>query len=184
MQRLSSMTFMNPMTKKTSLSKSLATLKTLGKPDEVRKQTTPQNRKIETVADLKPPKKVDGRKNNGGHHNGGRKPGGTAMQKRLRKQLLEDHFGEEVEVRVKDRKTGVEKIVMKPRAVVIMERLYMIGMGLVEGDSAAIDKWLNRALGKAPQPLVGDEEEDPVQVDLGIGRIIDKAYGDTDSDED
>lgn len=109
----------------------------------------------------------------------GQQPGGTAEHKRINKQLLAQHFGEEVPVRLIDAKTGKEVVKMKPRVIVQIERLFQASQHK-DGtfDPNAIDKWLNRALGKAPQPLVGDEDEDAIQVDLGAERILRKLYGD------
>ena len=121
---------------------------------------------------------------NGGARDGaGRKAGGTSLQRRLNKTLLVDHFGEEVDVKVKDPKTGEEHIIKKPRLIIQIERLFAAGVQGGVIDAGAVDKWLNRAVGKAPQPLIGDEDEDPIQVDLGVDRLLGKAYGDSAEDE-
>ena len=46
-----------------------------------------------------------------------------------------------------------------------------------KGDIGAIKELLDRAFGKPMQPIVGDDEEPPIQIDLNIGRILDGAYG-------
>lgn len=155
------------------------------------KLTKPENEKLKrTPYGQKPnpkakgggsyiPKGVGFGKRNGS----GRKTGGTFQQKRLNKRSINEHYNEEVDVKVKDPLNGKEKIIKKPRILVQLERLYRASTR-PDGsfDVSAIDKWLNRALGKAPQPLIGDEEEDPIKVDLGIERILGKAYG-RDKDE-
>lgn len=120
--------------------------------------------------------------NGGARPGSGRTPGGTAMQKRLIKKILADHYDEQVELKVKDPKSGKEVIIKKPRALAVMEKLYEVGMA-GSGNDAALDRWLNRALGKPPQPLVGDEDEVPVAIDLGVDRMLDKAYGDDDAEQ-
>lgn len=115
----------------------------------------------------------------GAREGSGRQPGGTESQRRLRKQMTNEHFGEQVDIQVKDPKTGKIHTVKKSRILVQLERLYLAGYNSGKLNADAIDKWLNRALGKAPQPIIGDEEEDPVQVDHGMERILGKAYGDS-----
>lgn len=124
---------------------------------------------------------VQPKKNGGARPGSGRKPGGTALQKRIVKQVLAAHYDEEVEIEVKDAKTGKTVKVKKPRALAVMEKLYQVGMAGA-GNDAALDRWLNRALGKPPQPLIGDEDEAPVAIDLGVDRMLDKAYGEDDDE--
>lgn len=128
-------------------------------------------------------KKAPGTGTWGGAREGsGREPGGTQLQKRIHKQLIEKHVEEEAEVTVTDKKTGVTVVVKKPRILIAMEKLFALGTR-GQGDAAALDKWLNRAVGKAVQPIVGDEDEPPVQVDLGIGHILAKVYGNNPTDK-
>jgi len=164
-----------------SLKEQIASLKPAGIPKPVSKPP-PENQKINSGKELNPPPKEDGRKHNKGVPGAaGRKPGGTAMQRRLLKQAMQEHFEEEVNVKVKDPKTGKEKVIKKPRVLVVLQTLFQIGVE--SKNEHALDKWLNRAVGKAPQPLIGDEEEDPIRVDLGIDRILKKAYGNNTDDE-
>ena len=111
----------------------------------------------------------------------GRRPGGEALRRRSLKELVNDHFSEEVEVKILDKKTGKEVIVKKPRTVVMIEQLYQTA--LKNHDTAAMERWLNRALGKAVQPISGDDDEPPVRVDIGIEKILGSAYGDDDASE-
>lgn len=50
----------------------------------------------------------------------------------------------------------------------------------LSGDSRAFDTIFNRVDGKAPQPIIGDAEEDAVRIEMteGMKRIVQKAYGD------
>lgn len=113
-------------------------------------------------------------------HAGGRPPGGQALARRSLRAILANHYAEEVEIELIDQKTSKLVKIKKPRVLAMMDKLYEIG---IAGNDTAIDRWLNRALGKAPQPLIGDEEEDPIKIDLGVGRILSKAYG-TDTDDE
>lgn len=108
----------------------------------------------------------------------GRPPSGAVLERRTRKAQVNSHFGEEVEVEMLDPKTGKMVRVKKPRIVVQIERLYLASRNK-DGtyNVQAIKDWLDRALGKAPQPHIGDEEEDPIQHQLGADRIIEGAYG-------
>ena len=114
---------------------------------------------------------------NGGVRPGsGRPEGSLAFGRRINKQLIDAHINEEFEVRVTDSKTGRKVTATKPRFIVVLEKLYEIGMR-GDGDANALDKWLNRAIGKPVQPIVGEEEEPPVQIDLGMERILNLVYG-------
>ena len=138
--------------------------------------TKSENIKIEKEKETIP--KIDRRKFNHPGPGSGRKPGGTALQTRLLKELMKDHCNEEIEVTMMDKKTGKIVTIKKPRLIIAMEKLYQIGIK-EDGNDAAIDKWLNRAVGKAPQPLVWDEDEAPIRVDKqDMDRLLDKAYGD------
>ncbi len=138
---------------------------------------TPPTEKVKTAEEIKPPKQ-----NGGARPGAGRKPGGTALQKRLMRTLLAEHFSEKIKVKVTDPKTGKQHVIEKPRVLVAIDTLFHIGIDTK--NDAALDKWLNRALGKAPQPLIGDEEEDPIRIDLGVERILKKAYGLPEDGED
>ncbi len=92
----------------------------------------------------------------------------------MAKYIIKEHTNEAVKMVVLDDKTGKRITIEKPRSLVMMERLFKAGM---EGDVNAMAKWLDRAAGKPAQPIVGDDDEPPVQIDLGIGRILEKAYG-------
>lgn len=124
------------------------------------------NIKTEIVTDL--------RKFNKGGPGAGRPPSGQNLARRTLRAMLANHFSEEVEVELEDPKTHIIVKVKKPRVLAMMELMYQLAVK--NGDSMAGDRWLNRALGKAPQPLIGDEEEDPIRVDLGVDRILGKIY--------
>lgn len=139
-----------------------------------------KNPKIERLNSEGTVKKIDGRKNNGGARIGsGGSPGGQALARRSLRAILASHYAEPIIIELKDPLTGELVKMKKPRVLAMMEKMYEIAVE--KNDSNAGDRWLNRALGKAPQPLIGDEEEDPIRVDLGIDRILGKVYnGDND----
>lgn len=116
-------------------------------------------------------------KNGGKRPGAGRPPGGIAMYRRAMKKYLADYFAEEQLVKVVDPKSGRPVTIKKPRAVIMLEVLYGVALQQLKGDSHSADLWLNRALGKAPQPLIGDEDEDPIQVNHDVMPILRKAYG-------
>lgn len=135
--------------------------------------------KLIPAKEKKEPKK---RGKNGGRRPGsGRPPGGVALERRTLRAMLAKHYGEEVEIEVEDPLTHKKVMIKKSRVLAVMEKLYKVG--IENGNDAALDRWLNRALGKPPQPLVGDEEEDPVQINLGVDRILGKVYGDDEEDD-
>ena len=129
----------------------------------------------------KPPKKAKTTGKNGGARPGaGRKPGGGALLRREIRALVQSHYNEEVTVKVKDPKTGIEREIKKPRVLIAIDTLFQVG--IANRDAHALDRYLNRALGKPPQPLIGDEEEDPIQINHDVTPILEKAYGDDDED--
>lgn len=137
--------------------------------------------KLKTETKINLPKKRTVKDNGGAREGSGRKPGGQALARRTLRAILAKHYAEEVEIEIEDPKTKKMVKIKKPRVLAMMEMMYQIAEK--NGDSAAGDRWLNRALGKPPQPLIGDEEEDPVRVDLGVDRILGKVYNDEADDE-
>lgn len=113
---------------------------------------------------------------------GTRPPSGKELARRSLRALLASHYEEELDVTLIDPLTKKKVTVKKPRVVIVMEKMYEIATRKA-GDSAAGDRWLNRALGKAPQPLIGDSDEEPIAINLGVGRILGKAYNDDDDTE-
>ena len=47
----------------------------------------------------------------------------------------------------------------------------------LKGDTRAFIAVVDRVDGKAPQPHIGDDGEDPIRFDLGIDRMLEKGYG-------
>lgn len=119
--------------------------------------------------------------------NGGVRPGsGRPLKeelviKRGVRELMDGHFLEEVPVRIKDPKTGKERVINKPRSLVILDALFKVA---VETKNVpAMKEWFDRAIGKAPQPIRGDGDSDaPVKLEVDITSMLDKAYGDGDDD--
>lgn len=129
-------------------------------------------------------KKIDKSKQvgKGGKREGsGRKPTEQTLIKKGIKQIVDTHANEEVEVLITDRATKKVIKVKKPRVLIVMEYLYKIGTG--ENNVGALKEWLDRSMGKAPQPLKGDENDDtPIRIGLDITSVLDKGYKDEDDD--
>jgi hypothetical protein len=103
-------------------------------------------------------------KKNGGMRLGaGRKPKEANILARGIKAYLDAHYDEKVKIRVTDPKTGRVRENTKPRFVIALEQLFALGIGqTANGNADALSKWLDRALGKPKQPIVGDEENSPI----------------------
>lgn len=161
--------------KKTSVADAIKNLVRGAKPAptteklKVEKETTKELNKAKTTG-----------KNGGARPGSGRKPGGTALLRREIRALVQNHYNEEVWVKVKDPKTGIEREIKKPRVLIAIDVLFQVG--ITNKDAHALDRYLNRALGKPPQPLIGDEDEDPIQINHDVTPILEKAYGDDDED--
>ena len=112
----------------------------------------------------------------GARKGAGGAPRGMAMQKRIIKGIMYEHFIGSRDIQVTNNKTGKRTTIQKPNALIQIEKLFLIGQN--DSDAHAIDLWFNRAIGKASQPIVGDEEDDPLRVDLGIDRLLNQSYGD------
>lgn len=125
--------------------------------------------------------KVDLRKYNKRHPDSGRKPKEETLIKSGVKRLLDMHINEDDTLTVRDVRTGKTVQVTKPRIVFVLEKLYRMGMK-DEGNHEALGKWLDRALGKAPQTLRGGDEDDaPLRIDVsGFEGLLGKAYGKSD----
>ena len=114
---------------------------------------------------------------NGGIRPGGIKPALPAMERRKTlKRAWDDFANEDDEVIIKQLEKGnvVQRRAKMKRLRVIQEAVYKKAK---LGDVNAIREFNNRVYGHPKQPIVGDDEEAPVQVDLGVGRILDGAYG-------
>ena len=140
------------------------------------------DRKIEKA--LETIVKIDKRKFNHAGPNSGRKPKMETLLKRGIKAFLDDHVNEKVKVQVTDPKTGKTMIIDKPRVAVVLQQLYALGMGTTDkGSAPALREWLDRALGKAPQPIRGDGDDDtPIKLEVDITKILEKAYQDNDDE--
>lgn len=103
--------------------------------------------KLKKGGEIKPKKK-------GGKRQGsGRKPKEANLIARGIKNYLDKHFTGDAEIQITDPKSGEKRIISKPRIVAALEKLFSLGMK-GEGDADALNKWLDRALGKAPQSIV------------------------------
>ena len=123
------------------------------------------------------PKGQIAKKGRGGWR-GGVKP--TTQETLIKKGLrayLDKHINEEVDIEVVGKDGKVIKM-KKQRIMYILEKLYKLATK-GEGNAAAMNMWLDRALGKAPQPIRGDENDDtPIKLQLDIEKLADKSlYG-------
>lgn len=120
-------------------------------------------------------------KGRGGNRGGGRPPKEDELEKRGWKQKLEEFYDGEMTVQITDPKTGQARVVQKNRVYIALEKLFSKAVK-GDGDTDALSKFLDRALGKPKQPLTGgDEGDEPIKHEVvGLGTILDKAYGDTD----
>jgi hypothetical protein len=107
--------------------------------------------------------------------NGGRKTSLKTIKERGIKEIIDAHANEKVKIKVTDPKTGITKEVLKPRSLILLEDLFIIGHN--EKDTVAIDKWFDRAIGK-PVTKIGNENDEPFRIDIRIGPMIHKIYGD------
>lgn len=105
-------------------------------------------------------KKVRG-KNGGKREGSGRKTKQETLEKRGHKELILQHVNEQIEVTVLDKKTGKTIVMKKPALLAMMEKLRQAGM---KGDVDAINKWLDRALGKPVTKIAGDEDAEPIRL--------------------
>lgn len=113
---------------------------------------------------------------NGGVRAGaGRKPNEEKLVERGLKAIMDEHFGSKAKIEIRDPKTGQTRIIDKPRALILLERLFVTAQ--TTGDVSAIKEWFDRAVGKSPQTFRGDAQN-PFRVDLGLSEVIaEKIYG-------
>lgn len=105
--------------------------------------------------------KGDARGKNGGARAGsGRKPiakdPDSSEMRRSFMQLVRAHANELVPVKITDNVTGKVKIVKRKRIEVAVEVLFS---QVQTKEGWAVREYLDRVLGKAAQPIVGDEDE-------------------------
>lgn len=151
-------------------------------------KATPIAPKAETEKSEKKQGKSKGGRNykpkglgNGGARDGaGRKPLVADEKRKTIKKAWEDFAQEEVEVTQLHAGTKEQRKIKVKRLRVVQEKLYNAA---ASGDVSAIREFNDRVGGKARQPVVGDQEEDPVQIDLGVDRLLERAYGDEEEDD-
>lgn len=113
-----------------------------------------ENRKIVSKEETKKP---DGRRNNKGHPGSGRKPSQAKLVKKGIQEWIDAHMHEKVDVELLG-KDGKLKTMKMSRLTGALAKLYQLGMQN-EGDADALNKWLDRMLGKAAQVVKGDADE-------------------------
>lgn len=112
----------------------------------------------------------------------GRPPKEETLVMRSIRAYMDAHANEEVDITVTDPKTGQKRVVKKPRAVILLEILFK--KAFENKDVAAINAWLDRAVGKPTQPIRGDGDSDaPIRLEHDISSIIAKAYGNATDDQ-
>ncbi len=118
------------------------------------------------------------RPNSGGARpNSGPDPLPVEDRRRSRKQAWKEFGDEEVEVILNDNtKSGnvKQRRVKMKRLRVVQEMIYK--KAISDRDMDAAKEFNNRVLGKAPQPIVGDDDEDPIQINHDVTPILEKAY--------
>lgn len=105
-------------------------------------------------------KKKDGRSKNGGsRRNSGPTPRVEKVVFQNLKALIENHGQDSVEFKDKD-----GKVLKKARVLALLDKLFVDGL---KGSIPAAKEYLDRVLGKAVQPLVGEKDR-PLEI-----RVID-----------
>lgn len=120
--------------------------------------------------------------NGGAREGAGRDPLSAMERRKTLKQTWQEFGLEEVEIKYpKQLEKGnvVERRLKMKRLRVVQEAIFKKA---ATGDVPAIKEFNDRVLGKAPQPIVGDDDEPPVGLNLGIDRILGKAYGNGDKE--
>lgn len=104
------------------------------------------------------------------------------IEERGRKEYVEQFYDGEMSVQVTDPKTGNVRVVPKNRTLIALEKLFNKAVK-GDGDTDALDKFLNRSLGRPKQPITGgDEGDEPIKHEVvGLDGILEKAYGNEDS---
>ena len=104
------------------------------------------------------------------------------IEERGRKEYVEEFYDGGMMIQITDPKTGKVRIVEKNRTLIALEKLFNRAVK-GEGDTEALAKFLDRALGRAKQPLTGgDEGDEPIKHEVvGLDGILEKAYGNEDS---
>lgn len=87
-----------------------------------------------------------------GNEDAGRPTTEETIEARGLSIILEKHANETVKVTIRDKRSGQSVEVEKPRILVALEKLFERATN-EKGETQALEKWLDRALGKAPQAV-------------------------------
>lgn len=126
---------------------------------------------VPTVKESLQVEKLEKKKHGGKRPTAGRKPTGPTnvamLQSDKRKrmhELLSDFADQEVEVKLRDADTGIQRMVKITRYMLSLHQQFKL---IEKGDPTAINNFHDRLLGKAAQPIVGDDDAPPIQVEVG-----------------
>lgn len=111
--------------------------------------------------------------NGGARPNSGPDPLPPELQRKTLKQAWREFGLGEVPVRL-EKGTVNERMEKMARLKVIQEATFQAAS---KQNVPAIKEFNDRVFGKAPQPIIGDDDEPPVQVDVNQARTLQKIYG-------
>jgi len=106
------------------------------------------------------------KKHGGARKHSGRKVKEVTLIERGIKDWVDEHVKEEVDIKVRDPKTGKERIIKRTRLMVVLQKLYEAGVG-PGGSVDAMKAWLDRALGR-PMTVIGGDETKPFVLRLDL----------------
>lgn len=121
-------------------------------------------------------------KHGGARPGGGRKTLEEADKARTSlKRSYELMADEEMEIVEVNRQTGA-RVSKKVKAIKAVQTM-LLNKAVVEKSVEAAKELNNRWLGHPKQPIVGDDDEPPVQFNIGFDRVLDRVYGVTPEEE-
>lgn len=141
----------------------------------------PKTEKLNTKAISVNVKPIRG-KNGGARAGAGRKANVDNLIVRGIKEQIDEYARGEEEIEIQDPRTGMRIKVKKPRIFWALETFFKYGMALSTKNEfagiQALDKFLDRTLGKPAQPIRGEGDDDPpIKLDVDIKGLLAKAYG-------
>lgn len=152
--------------------------KLAGAKPEIKAASKPDNESL---------KKGNKSKRGGKRANSGRKTLEKTIVNRGLKSMIDNYAKGDEEIEVEDPKTGLKRKIKKPRILWALETFFKFGMAQSAKQEVSgiqsLDKFMDRAVGKAAQPIRGEGEDDPpIKIGVDISDILKKAYGDKDEE--